>query len=420
MMSMKKNIKKYIIISVAAIFAIYVFIANNNSTQGISVEVAYPQRGTIVERIPANGKVQPVIEVKISPDVSGEIIELNVEEGDNIKKGELLVKIRQDIYISAVERAEASLNAVKAQYLQQKAQVLQTELSFKRDNLLYSQKAISEAEYENSISQYNMACEELKVSQYNIKSAEAALKEAKENLTKTIIYAPITGVVSKLYVEKGERVVGTSQMAGTEIMRIADFDAMEVLVDVNENDIVKLNISDTAYVAVEAYPNRKFTGVVTHIANSAKNTGVSAGLDEVTNFEVHVSIHPSSYKDLLLKDPIPFRPGMSASVEIETQRKNNALIVPLQSVTARDDVNSDTTSNTFDLTANRRAQYIFVYDRLTSQVLPKIVTTGIQDMKSIVIESGITDSTLFVTGPYSAVTRSLKSGSYVNAKMNLK
>ena len=183
-----------------------------------------------------------------------------------------------------------------------------------------------------------------------------------------MIYAPIDGIVSRLYIEKGERVVGTSQMPGTEMMRIADFNAMEVLVDVNENDIVKLNLTDTAYVEVDAYPNRKFTGVVTQIANSAKNIGSSAGFDQVTNFEVHISVFPSSYKDLLLKDPIPFRPGMSSSVEIETERNENALVVPLQSIVARNDLYSNKPDDFQKNIPSRAVEYIFVYDRNSSKV----------------------------------------------------
>ena len=412
---MKYISKKHIIISIIAAFAIFAFITKNNN-KGIAVDIAYPQRKTIVEMIPANGKIRPVTEVKITPDVSGEIIELNVKEGDNVRKGELLIKIQQDLYISAVERAEAALSAIKAQYLQQKAQLVQSELSYKRDKLLHQQMAISESDFETSVSQYNIACEELNAAEYNIKSAEASLKETKENLAKTMIYAPIDGIVSRLYIEKGERVVGTSQMPGTEMMRIADFNAMEVLVDVNENDIVKLNLADTAYVEVDAYPNRKFTGVVTQIANSAKNIGSSAGFDQVTNFEVHISVFPSSYKDLQLKDPIPFRPGMSSSVEIETERNENALVVPLQSIVARNDLYSNKPDDFQKNIPNRAIEYIFVYDRNSSKVSAIPVITGIQDMESIVVENGITDSTLFVAGPYNAVTRILKNGTLVDAK----
>lgn len=406
---MKKNKKKYVLIAACAVIFLLVIIARSRGSEGISVNVEYPQRTTIVESIPANGKIQPVTEVKISPDVSGEIIELNVKEGDNVKAGDLLIKIKQDLYISAVERAEASLNSVKAQYSQQKAQLAQTELSFKRNKTLYGQKAISEAEYESALSQYEIAKEQLNSAKYNIKSAEAALKEARESLQKTTIYSPMDGIISRLDVEKGERVVGTSQMAGTEMMRIANFNEMEVLVDVNENDIIKLSIADTAYVEVDAYPNRKFRGIVTEIANSAKNSGTATSLDQVTNFEVHVAICPDSYLDLIEKNPVPFRPGMSASVGIRTEVCHNALVVPLQSITTRSGlVDSVATDNV--------KEQIFIYNRASSRVMPVIVETGIQDMKNIVVLNGLSDSTLVVTGPYSAITRELKNGSVVQIK----
>ena len=406
----KNNRKKYILIAAFILIVVLVIIAKGKKENGIAVNVEYPQRYTIVESIPANGKIQPVTEVKISPDVSGEIIELYVKEGDLIERGDLLIKIKQDVYISAVERAQASLNSVKAQYMQQKAQLSQIELSHNRNKLLHSQKAISDADYETSLSQYQVACEQLNAAQYNIKSAEAALKEAEENLQKTTIYSPMKGIVSKLDVEKGERVVGTSQMAGTEMMRIANFDQMEVLVDVNENDIIKLSLADTAYVEVDAYPNRKFKGVVTQIANSAKNTGTSS-LDQVTNFEVHVNILTESYEDLLKHSSIPFRPGMSASVNINTETCTNALVVPLQSITTRTGLVDTTSTDEF-------SEYVFIFDPATSKVDPIKVVSGIQDLKNIVIEEGLSDSSIVVTGPYSAITRDLKKGSTVLVKQN--
>ena len=253
-MKKKNNRKTLYIISGAIVIIIGLIIAGKSKNgKGIPVNIGQVQRKTIVEMIPANGKIQPVTEVKISPDVSGEIVELNYKEGDPVQQGDLLIKIKQDVYISAVDRAEASLNSVKAQYMQQKAQLAQIELSFKRNKTLYEQKAISQSDYETALSQYEVAVEQLKAAEYNIKSANASLKEAKENLIKTTIYAPITGIVSKLSVEKGERVVGTSQMAGTEMLRIANLQEMEVLVDVNENDIIRLKQNDTAYIDVDAY-----------------------------------------------------------------------------------------------------------------------------------------------------------------------
>lgn len=411
-MGQKKNRSKYILIAGFAVIAILIIFGVNKEYPGIEVQVEYPKRTTITEAIPANGKIQPVTEVKISPDVSGEIIELKVNEGDKVNAGDLLIKIKQDAYISAVDRAEASLNSIKAQYLQQKAQLIQIEQSYKRNNLLFEQKAISEADHESSVAQYQVAVEQLNAAKYNIKSAEAALEEAKESLRKTTIYAPMTGIVSMLMVEKGERVVGTSQMAGTEMLRIANLNEMEVLVDVNENDIIRLNLKDTAYIEVDAYPNRKFKGVVTQIANSAKNSA-SAITDQVTNFEVKVSILQDSYKELLQENPIPFRPGMSASVSILTHVSNNALTVPLQSITTRNGLIDS-------LGTNEINEQIFIYNKNTSQVEVAVVKSGIQDMQQIEILSGLPDSVEIVTGPYNAISRTLKNGSKVKVKAETK
>lgn len=407
---MKQNKKKkHILIIAFAVIAILIVISQNNKEKGITVDGGYPQRSTITESIPANGKIRPVSEIKISPDVSGEIIELNVKEGDKVEAGDLLIKIKQDLYLSAVERAEASLNSVKAQYLQQKAQFSQAELAYNRNKVLHEQRAISEADYENSLSQYEIASEQLNAAQFNVKSAEAALKEARENLNKTSIYSPSSGIVSKLDVEKGERVVGTTQMAGTEMLRIANFEEMELLVEVNENDIIKLNIADTAHIEVDAYPNRKFTGIVTQIANSAKNADLSTASDQVTNFEVHVKILPESYVDLYKNSPIPFRPGMSASANIITERCYNVLTVPLQAITTRPDLTED--SGTEGVT-----EYLFTYDKNSSTAKATVVKTGIQDMRNIVVTEGISDSTMIITGPYSAITRELQNGTKVIIK----
>lgn len=396
--------RKYAVVLAFIAIAILIIASRGNGEDSIAVDVAYPQRCTITESIPANGKIRPVTEIKISPDVSGEVIEVNVKEGDKVCAGDLLVKIKQDLYSSAVERAEASLNAVRAQYMQQKSQLAQIELSYKRNETLFRQRAISEAEFEAALSQFEIAGEQLNAARYNVKSAEAAVKEARENLKKTTIYAPIDGIISKMEIEKGERVVGTSQMAGTELMRIANLDEMEVIVSVTENDILKLEIADTAYVEVDAYPNRKFRGSVTEIANSAKNTSSPNGYEEVTNFEVHI---------ILEMDSANFRPGMSASVDIHTRTCHNALVVPLQSVTTRRDIFENITSDNI-------IEYIFAYDKETSTVKPVPVKTGIQDMKNIMVTGGLDENTLIVTGPYSAITRDLKDGAHVRIKDKLK
>ena len=393
-MKKKKNkALRNILAAVAVILAAVIIYAVLGQENGEPVTVAVPSTGTIVERIPANGKIHPVTEVKISPDVSGEIIELNVEEGDRVSRGDLVIKIKQDVYISLRDRAAATLNATRAQYQQQKASFTQAEQNYMRNKQLYGQKAISLQEFQASTAEYEMAREQLNAAEYNIESAVASLDEAEENLTKTVIYSPIDGIVSSLSVEKGERVVGTSQMAGTEMLRIADFDMMEVLVDVNENDIIRITKGDTADIEVDAYPGRTFKGVVTQIANSAKNLGsTTAALTDVTNFEVKVRILRESYADLLTSDPIPFRPGMSASVEIETERKDGVTKIPLQAVTPDG--------------------CVFVLDRQSSTVRKTAVTTGIQDIGNIEVISGLgaADTVEIVTGPYSTISRILEDG----------
>ena len=397
-----KSIRTLIILAAAVALAAVLYGILHRDT-GIPVTVSRPSKGLIVEKIPANGKIHPVTEVKISPDVSGEIVELNVDEGDRVSKGDLIIKIRQDVYISLRDRAEASLNSTKAQYQQQKAGFVQAEQNYLRNRQLYGQGAISLQEFQASTAEYEMAREQLKAAEYNIESASASLAEAVENLTKTVIYSPIDGIISSLSVEKGERVVGTSQMAGTEMLRIADFNMMEVLVDVNENDIIRISLNDTADIDVDAYPGRTFRGIVTQIANPAKNlTGTTASVTDVTNFEVKVRILPESYKDLLAVDPIPFRPGMSASVEIETDRKEGVVTVPLQAVT--------------------QEGFVFLYDSTASCVKAVKVTTGIQDIGDIEITSGLPspDSVWIVTGPYGTVSKMLEDGMKVNAEFESK
>ena len=384
---------KRLLAAVAVILAAVVVYAILYPEHGEPVTVGRPVTGTIIERIPANGKIHPVTEVKISPDVSGEIIELNVEEGDRVSRGDLIIMIKQDVYLSLRDRAAATLNATKAQHQQQKASFTQAEQNYLRNKQLYEQRAISLQEFQASTAEYEMAREQLNAAEYNIESAVASLDEAEENLTKTVIYSPIAGIVSSLSVEKGERVVGTSQMAGTEMLRIADFDMMEVLVDVNENDIIRITKGDTADIEADAYPGRTFKGVVTQIANSAKNlSSTTSALTDVTNFEVKVRILQESYSDLLSNDPIPFRPGMSASVEIETERKDSVTTVPLQAVTPDG--------------------CIYVLDRASSTVRKIQVTTGIQDIGNIEVISGLdaADTVEIVTGPYSTISKILEDG----------
>jgi len=405
-MNIKKN-TKWILLFAAVLIIVLVVYGTTNKKDQISVTTETVGKKTIIEAIPANGKIKPVVEVKISPDVSGEIIELNFKEGDSIKRGDLILKIKQDVYISMRDRAEASLNSIKAQLTQQLAQYNQIELNYLRNKTLYEQKAISESEYETAFSQYQVAKEQIKAAEFNVKSASAGLKEAQENLVKTTIYAPMSGIISKMSVERGERVVGTSQMAGTEMLRIANFKEMEVLVDVNENDIIRIKPNDTTKIEVDAYPNRKFTGLVTQIANSAKNIG--SALEQVTNFEVKVYILPESYSDLIKNGVNPFRPGMSASVSIQTETKKNILSLPIQSITTRADLLTDSIKKS--LGTNEAVEQVFVVKGDTLEV--RRITTGIQDLNNIEVTTGILEGEVVVTGPYSAISKTLKRGKKV-------
>jgi HlyD family secretion protein len=403
----KKSIK-WIIAAAVVLVLILAWYGSKKGKSEIPVTIEKISLRTITEVIPANGKIKPVTEVKISPDVSGEIVELHFKEGDLIKRGDLIIKIKQDVYISMRERAEASLNSVKAQLSQQIAQFEQIRQAYERSKILFGQKAISESEYENAYSQYEVAKAQIEAAEFNVKSATAALKEAQENLVKTVIYAPMDGIISKMSVEKGERVVGTSQMAGTEMLRIANFDNMEVLVDVNENDIIRIKQGDTATIDVDAYPGRKFTGIVTQIANSAKNIG--SAIDQVTNFEVKVYVLPESYHDLNLEGKNPFRPGMSASVSVQTSRRENVVAIPLQAITTRNDLMSDSLKNSLGINESR--EQVFVVKQ-NNTVEVREITTGIQDLTYIEVLTGLTEGENIVTAPFSAISKSLKPGALV-------
>ncbi|SFE70328.1 efflux RND transporter periplasmic adaptor subunit [Sunxiuqinia elliptica] len=365
---------------------------------------------TITELITANGKVQPETEVKISPDVSGEIIVLEVEEGDEVEKGQLLVVIKPDIYIQALNRAEASLNSSKARLAQTEAQMIERELAFKRTQTLYKQEAVPESEFESAQAAYQVAEAEVRAAGFSVKSAEASVAEAQEQLVKTKIYAPMNGTISRLNVEQGERVVGTNMYAGTEMMVIANLNKMEVKVEVNENDIVKVSKGDTALVEVDAYLKRKFKGIVTEIANSANTLGTSS--DQVTNFDVKVLLLQESYRDLMDSASMsyPFRPGMSATVDIQTETREGVIAVPIQAVTTRVAESGEEQAGADD---KEKEEVIFVMkDGLAWK---QVVETGIQDNQNIEILSGITDGDEIITGPYNVVSRTLKDSLQVKA-----
>lgn len=369
------------------------------------VTLGKPEVRTIVELISANGRVQPVTEVKISPDVSGEIVELNVEEGQQVEKGILLLKIKPDTYQSMQERAMATLNSSKSQLEQTRSQLVLAEQTYKRQKQLFEQKAISEADYQSAEAQYQSLLAQVRTSEFNIRSAEASLKEADENLYKTTIFAPSAGTVSKLSVELGERVVGTATMAGTEMLRIADLSQMEVRADVNENDIVRVALGDTATIEVDAYLGRKFKGVVTKIANTATGSGTTSS-DQVTNFEVRIYMLPESYADLLMDGMAsPFRPGMSASVDIQTDTRR-ALSVPIQAVTSRP--------------GTENKEVVFAYKADSSRVWMLPVKTGIQDKQFIEVSGEGLDSTVqIVTAPFTAISKKLSDGLQVQPVASL-
>jgi HlyD family secretion protein len=381
----------------------------------IKVAVEKVQRRNIIETITANGKVQPETEVKISPDVSGEIVEMDIKEGDMVKQGQLLARIRPEVYISARDRALASVNSAKARLAQAEAQYIQRELDYNRNKQLWDERAISQSVYESALSAYQVAKAELDAAKYSVKSAEAALNEAEENLIKTSIYAPMSGTISMLLVEKGERVVGAQMMTGTEMMRIADLDRMEVLVEVNENDIVRVNLHDTALIEVDAFLGDKFKGLVTEIANSAKTAGLTT--DQVTNFEVKVLLLRDSYQKLIEEGyKNPFRPGMSATVDIQTETIEDVLAAPIQAVTTRaDSVLADTLETEISTdpdSENELREVVFVVNE-ENRAEARKVETGIQDNNYIQILEGLSDDEEIITAPYNAVSKKLKPGSSV-------
>jgi HlyD family secretion protein len=380
----------------------------------VSVLVQKAESRTITEQITANGKIQPKTEVKISPDVSGEIIGLYVEEGNQVKPGDPLMVIKPDLYISALNRAEAALNSAKARQAQSEAQLIERQLAFRRAEQLYGTQTIPQSEFETAQAGFSIAEAEVKAAQFSVKSAEASVAEAREQLTKTRVFAPIAGTISRLNVEKGERVVGTNMYAGTETMVIADLDKMEVRVDVNENDIVKVSNGDTALVQVDAYLNRKFKGVVTEIANSARVTGVTT--DQVTNFEVKILLLQSSYQDLI--DTVrhqfhPFRPGMSATVDILTKTRSNVVTVPVQAVSTRVVERKEDEQPSAGIIAGQDEKEEVVFRIMDGRARKVSVKSGIQDNNYIEITEGINADDEIVTGPFNAVSRTLNDSMLV-------
>jgi HlyD family secretion protein len=406
----------------------------------VEVEFATVKKTDIIERVSASGRVQPEVEVRLSPDVSGEITALYVEEGDSVKQGQLLLKIRPDNYESLFARAQASVNASKATGGQSRAALAQAEArmirakaDFDRNQKLYQDKVISLADFEQIRANYQVAQQEIEAAkanvqaaQYNVRSAEASLRDAAENLRKTTIFAPVSGVISLLNIEVGERVVGTSQMAGTELMRIANLSNMEVRVNVNENDIVRVALGDTADIDVDAYSStgRKFKGVVTEIANTASGltgagSSLSAAADAVTEFEVKIKILNESFQDLMAdrgKRSYPFKPGMTASVDIITERKSGVLSVPIAAVTTRDTkpvqaqdptVPDNQSTEAKPVRNEPISEVVFVDSAGTARI--RKVTTGISDFENIQILSGLSAGEKIVSGPFIVISKRLSN-----------
>jgi len=405
-----KNNRLLKILAVAVVLLLIVAVVGKKAGwfgKEVTIKVATEKVGVnpIIEAVTANGKIQPETEVKISPDVSGEIVELHVKEGDFVQKGTLLFKIKPEIYISSRDRAAATLNSTKSRLAQVEAQMIQAELAFNRSKKLFEENTISKADFEQAESQYKVAKAEMESAQYSVKSSEASLKEANENLIKTTVYSPMTGTISSLLVEQGERVVGANMMTGTEVLRVADLNRMEVVVDVNENDIIRVKLGDTAIVEVDAYLDRDFKGVVTEIANSANTLGTTS--DQVTNFKVRILILKESYEDLISeKNPSPFRPGMSASVDIYTSSKANVMTVPIQAVTTRTD-----TTITDPAAKNDIRTLVFVSDG--TYALARDVTTGIQDNVNIEILSGLTGEEDVIVQPFTAISKKLSDSTRI-------
>ncbi|MDA7825009.1 efflux RND transporter periplasmic adaptor subunit [Flavobacteriaceae bacterium] len=372
----------------------------------------------IIETVAATGKIQPEVEIKLSSEVSGEIIKLPIIEGQQVKKGDLLVSINPDLVQAQVNQSQASLQNIKAQLTQAEANLNNLKLNFERNKSLYEKGVISKSEWERTFTDYEVAKANVKSAYYNVQSAESSVKQSRDNLARTSIFAPRDGTISKLSVELGERVVGTAQMAGTEIVRVANLNNMEVEVDVNETDIVKVNVGDSTIVEVDAYLKREFKGIVTEIANTAENT---LSVDQVTNFKVKVRILPESYKDLSADKPensSPFRPGMTATVDIITNKKENIIGVPISAIVIKTDTSSAKRKKIVKETISSKTEkFECVFVKIGDVAKLRVITTGIQDDSNIEITSGLNEGDEVITGPYNTVTKILKSGDQVESKL---
>lgn len=413
--------KLFIILGIVVILIVLLVVGKKagwfgNSANVKEVEITKIEPIDITQTVSATGKIQPEVEVKLSSEVSGEIIELPVLEGQAVEKGDLLVRINPDIYQSSVQRARAGYQNAKANYAQTQANLKQAEADYNRNKTLFEKGVISKSEWDAIVSNYEVAQANKESAYYSMQSSAATVTEAQDNLGRTNIYAPMTGTISKLDAELGERVVGTQQMAGTEILRVANLENMEVEVDVNENDIVKVSVGDSTIVEVDAYLGKEFKGIVTEISNTADNELTT---DQVTNFKVKVRILKESYSDLVEGKPenySPFRPGMTATVDIITSKRNDVIGVPISSIVIKTDT-SATKKSYITKPENedeKRFECVFIKDGNKAKL--RVVETGIQDDAFIEITSGLEAGETVITGPYSTVTKSLSTGDEIEVK----
>lgn len=422
---MKKRTKYILItlvlVAIVVVVALYKTNVLGDNNQIKKVETLQLKKSAITQTVSATGKIQPEIEVKISSEVSGEIIDLPVKEGQVVKKGELLVRINPDLYESGVDRMVASLSNSKAGLNQAEAQLKEAKLNYDRNKILFEKGVISKAEWDKVVSAYEVATAVKNAAFFTVQSTQASLTESKDNLNRTTIYAPVDGTISRLDVELGERVLGTQQMAGTELLRVANLNNMEVEVDVNENDIVKIKVGNEAKIEVDAYLKKEFRGVVTSISNSAS---VTLTADQVTNFKVKVRISKESYEDLLDGKPSnysPFRPGMTATVDIVTNKREGIFTVPISAIVmkaAQDSLGTTISDNIQGTDATKPQEAVFVLTNGVAKL--KWIKTGIQDDRNIEIIEGLQAEDVIIVGPYAVVNRELEEGQQVQREINIK
>ncbi|MCW3122696.1 MAG: transporter [Flavipsychrobacter sp.] len=422
---MKTKTVWWIVIGSLVLVTVLIVVAKRSNKDETKVAVEKAAKHTITETVTASGKIYPESQIGISPEVSGEVTYMNLQEGDSVKKGDVLVKINPSVYNSMVDQAQASVEQTRATSNNSKEMMAQSQsqyqlalATYNRNKKLYEQKVISQLEFEQGEASFKSAKATLDAaiastsgSKYGIQGAQAGLSQAKANLLKTTIIAPTSGIISEINVGVGMRVVGTAQMAGTEMLTIADMSRMEVRVDVSETDISKVKIGDTTIIDADAYRNRKFKGLVSKIAVSSTKSGTGATTDQVTNYTVHILILPSSYEDLvatLPKGKFPFKPGMSSSVEIQTNRQENILSVPVNEITTRDWPDSIKNKDINTSVLDNIRQVAFVLNTSTNTVELRDVKTGLQDNKYLQITEGLKEGEQVVIAPYGAIARTLK------------